>query len=353
MTNNLKKYFPLIRERSEVLADIASKKELQEQFNQWTEKQQEEFLDFCTGARGVKMLYDSFFKEVANPEYSPERLNDFLSVMLKQKVKILHVLPNDSVRIALENSLLITDLVVELEDGSIANIEIQKIGYMFPGERAACYSADLLLRQYKRVRDKRGKQFTYKDIKPVYTIVLYEHSPREFHLFPEDYIHYISPEADTGLKLNMLQRYVMVPLDIFRKKRHNEAITNKVDAWLTFLSMDEPEEIVRLITAYPEFKPMYEDIYELCRNRERVIGMFSKELQMLDENTVQYMIDEMQDKIDEQQGKIDEQQGKIDEQQGKIDKQQDKIDEMQDRLEKQNRELQAALETIEKMKTQK
>lgn len=119
----------MIRERSEVLADIASKKELQEQFNQWTEKQQEEFLDFCTGAKGVKMLYDSFFKEVANPEYSQERLNDFLSVMLKQKVKILHVLPNDSVRIALENSLLITDLVVELEDGSIANIEIQKIGF--------------------------------------------------------------------------------------------------------------------------------------------------------------------------------------------------------------------------------
>ena len=87
----------MIRERSEVLADIASKKELQEQFNQWTEKQQEEFLDFCTGAKGVRMLYDSFFKEVANPEYSQERLNDFLSVMLKQKVKILHVLPNDSV----------------------------------------------------------------------------------------------------------------------------------------------------------------------------------------------------------------------------------------------------------------
>lgn len=282
---------------------------------------------------------------MANPEYSPERLNDFLSVMLKQKVKILHVLPNDSVRIVMENSLLITDLVVELEDGSIANIEIQKIGYMFPGERAACYSADLLLRQYKRVRDKRGKQFTYKDIKPVYTIVLYEHSPREFHLFPEDYIHYISPEADTGLALNMLQRYVMVPLDIFRKKRHNEPITNKVDAWLTFLSMDEPEEIVELITAYPEFKPMYEDIYELCRNTERVMGMFSKELQMLDENTVQYMIDEMQDKIDEQQDKIDEQQGEI-------DKKQNKIEQMQDILEKQKQELQAAHEMIEKLQMQ-
>ncbi|MCI8382371.1 MAG: hypothetical protein HFI07_11375 [Lachnospiraceae bacterium] len=57
-------------------------------------------------------------------------------------------------RIADETSLLITDIVVELEDGSIANVEMQKIGYLFPGQRCACYSADLLLRQYKRVRGK-------------------------------------------------------------------------------------------------------------------------------------------------------------------------------------------------------
>ena len=42
---------------------------------------------------------------------------------------------------------------------------------------------------------------------------------------------------------------------------------------------------------------MYDDIYELCRNIERVVMMFSKELQILDENTVQYMMDEMQEEI--------------------------------------------------------
>ncbi|MBO4998934.1 MAG: hypothetical protein J6D02_13130 [Lachnospira sp.] len=63
--------------------------------------------------------------------------------------------------------------------------------------------------------------------------------------------------------------------------------------------MDEPETIIRLITEYPEFKPMYEEIYELCQNTEKVMGMFSKELLELDRNTVQYMIDVMQDKIDE------------------------------------------------------
>lgn len=100
------------------------------------------------------MLYDSFFKEIFSPEYHPERLEEILSLILKRKVRICQVLPNDSVRIADEQSLLITDMLVELDDGSLANIEIQKIGYAFPGQRVACYSADTLLRQYKRVKSE-------------------------------------------------------------------------------------------------------------------------------------------------------------------------------------------------------
>ena len=75
------------------------------------------------------MLYDSFFKEIMNPETTPERLEEFLSLVLKQKVTILKVLPNDSTRIADESSLLIMDIVVELADGSMANVEVQKVGY--------------------------------------------------------------------------------------------------------------------------------------------------------------------------------------------------------------------------------
>ena len=44
--------------------------------------------------------------------------------------------------------MIIMDMVVLMADGSIANIEIQKISYDFPAERISCYSADLVLRQY-------------------------------------------------------------------------------------------------------------------------------------------------------------------------------------------------------------
>ena len=87
-----------------------------------------------------------------NPETVPERLEEFLGILLNQKVKIIEILPGDSTRIADEQSLLIMDILVRFEDGTYCNVEVQKIGYAFPGERSACYSSDLLLRQYKKAR---------------------------------------------------------------------------------------------------------------------------------------------------------------------------------------------------------
>lgn len=243
-------------------------------------------------------MYDSFFKEVMNPEYVPERLESFLGVVLKRKVKIIEVLPNDSTRISEETSMLITDIVVKLEDGSLANVEIQKVGYTFPGERCACYSADLLLRQYKRVRSTQNETFAYNQIKSVYLIVIYENSPKEFKKYPAQYYHHSKQVFDTGLQLNMLQEFVMIPLDIYHMNVDNKSIETSLEAWLTFLTSNNPDRIIELITKYPEFKPMYETLYQMCQNVEKVMGMFSEELRIMDQNTVKYMIEEQQQEID-------------------------------------------------------
>ena len=159
MGRQLKTYFPEIWDREELLKEIQNKRELSAMFHKWELQHQEEFLNFCTGVRGIKLMYDGFFKEIFNPEYVPERLEEVLSLLLKMKVRIYKVLPNDSTRLADESSLLITDIIVELEDGSLVNIEVQKIGYHFPGQRSACYSADMLLRQYKRIRSIKKEKF--------------------------------------------------------------------------------------------------------------------------------------------------------------------------------------------------
>lgn len=119
-----------------------------------------------------------------------------------------------------------------------------------------------------------------------------------FPKFPNDYVHHARPVVDTGLKIDLLQEYVLIPLDIFRKKLYNKGIETPLDAWLAFLSVDDPVWIERLIQQFPEFIPLYEDIYVICKNVERVMGIYSEELKILDRNTAQLMIDEMQDKID-------------------------------------------------------
>ena len=357
MANILQQCFPEIRTREAVIREISESEKLRSVWVKWNDQQQKEFLDCCTGAKGIRILYDAFFKEVMNPETAPERLEELLSLILCQRIRILKVLPNDSTRIADENSLVIMDIVIELEDHSIANVEVQKLGYKFPGERAACYSSDLLLRQYKRVKGEKGKKFSYRDIKKVYTIIFYEHSPAEFHRFPDQFIHRSSQKTDTGLVINLLQEYVFIPLDIFRGILHNEGIKDKLDAWLMFLSVDEPEMIVKLITEYPQFKAYYGEIYQLCRNTEKVMEMFSKELQELDRNTVQYMIDEMQEVIDAQKKDLSKQREDLDKQQEVIDaqkkdlsRQQEDLDKQQEVIDAQKKDLSRQQEDLDKQR---
>ena len=351
--NLLQQYFPMIRTHFEIQQIIRSNPKLNNTFMSWKPEQQKEFIDFCTGERGVKILYDSFFKEVFNAEYAPQRLEALLTLILKQPVKIIQVLPNDSTRLSDETSLLSTDVVVELADHSIANVEVQKIGYRFPGQRSACYSSDLLLRQYKRLRDERKKKFTYREIQKVYTIIFFEQSTQEFHAFPDEYLHYFRQTSNTGLKLDLLQEYYFIPLDIFHEIIQNKGINTTLDAWLTFLTSDDPETIIELLQAYPEFCEMYQDIYELCRNIEGVMNMFSKELLELDRNTVQLMIDEMQNEINQHKAELEEteiqltqhraqlteQKAQITEQEAQITKQEAQITEQQVQLTEQQVQL--------------
>lgn len=310
MSKKLKDYFPIIRERKEVLAEIQKRRQCYTTFKSWDKEQQEEFLSICTGVKGLKLLYDGFFKEVMNPEYDSSRLSDFLSCMLRQKVKVIKVIPTDSTRLASESALLAMDIVVELEDGSIANVEMQRIGYMFPGQRSACYSADLLLRQYKRIRGNK-KNFDYRDVKNVYTIVLFEKSPQIFHIYPKTYYHFFEQKSDTGLEMELLQKYLFIPLDIFRKNQQNKENSNRRDAWLTLFSSDDPVIIMELLEDYPEFRDIYREGYQICLNIEKVMEMFSEELYMLDRNTEKYMFEEMQKELNEMRSEYEETQNDL------------------------------------------
>ena len=265
----LQQYFPMIRTKDQILEDINSNPDLKAVFESWPDFSRELFVQCCTGIRGQKILYDAFFKRIFDPEQYPERMIAFLSLLLGRKVISVKAIKNESPLVMDDASLMVFDITVVLEDGSMVNVEIQKYGYKFPGQRAACYSADLVLRQYQAMR-KNDPDVAYNRLCSTYTIILMEGSPAVFHHHPDVYIHHFTPKSDTGLELPLLQEYLFIPLDIFSKCVQDKSISSRseLEAWFTFLVAEKPEEIIELIEAFPFFKPIYEQIYQICRNME-------------------------------------------------------------------------------------
>ena len=105
------------------------------------------------------------------------------------------------------------------------------------------------------------------------------------------------------------------------------------------MSSDEPEDIVRLITDYPEFKVIYDEVYNLCLNVEKVMEMFSKELKELDQNTVQLIIDEMQEEIDSQKRALSSKDVEIESQRKELEFKDDRIRELEEKLKAFTKEM--------------
>jgi hypothetical protein len=107
------------------------------------------------------LCYDPFFKNIFHPDTHPHRLERLLSAILKQKIVILKTMSNEGIHVSDHGAFVIMDIVVRLEDGTIINLEIQKVGYRFPAKRLDCYCADLIMREYSRLREEFQKNFRY------------------------------------------------------------------------------------------------------------------------------------------------------------------------------------------------
>lgn len=340
--------------RLEVLAEIEKDESLYESFRGFPEYLKEELIAFCMGNRGLKITYDPFFKFVFHPELKPKRLSEVLTLILKEEVEVVKVMPNESDRISEKGSLLVMDILVKLKSGAYANVEVQKIGYNFQGERAACYSSDLLMRQLSRERaeaKESERRFSYRSLKKVYTIIFMEQSPAEYWKYPGKYIHHAKQVFDTGLRLDLLQEYFMIPLDVFREMPHNEL--SKLEAWLYFIGSDEPKDIYRVIEAFPEFKEYYNELLMLRYRKRELIDMYDiyrEALREADEGTVLYMIEEREEQIEEQKRILEEQKQEIEGQKQEIEGQKQEIEEQKQEIEEQKRILEEQKKQIEEQK---
>ena len=345
----------------ELMAQIHSNSMIDYEFHQLRNDFQTFFIDICTGKKNLPFTLDPFFKHIFDVDAYPERLASFLSAILNQPVTVEQILPNQHGQLVEGGTFIIMDIIVRLADGSIVNVEIQRNPYQFQGERLSCYSADLVMRQYQQIHSKTNSG--YKDMKPVYSIVLYETSSANFKSIPDQYIHRGGWRFDTGLQLNMLQQFICIPLDIFKKITDNKStITNELEAWLTFLSSTNPQRIQAVIQQYPEFMNIYQSAFTLRRDIKEVFSMFSDALRILDRNeearyyseletripVLEALVKEKEALVKEKEALVKEQEALVEEQTTLNKKQEVQLKEQKEQLEEKDKEIAQLKAMLEK-----
>ena len=127
-----------------------------------------------------------------------------------------------------------------------------------------------------------------------------ENSPKECKdpELSDIYLHHGKAAFDTGIAFHLLQEYYVVALDVFQKSKYSKDI-NELNAWLSLLTATTLDDLAALISDYPWMETICMDMSEYLYHPEEVVTMFSEALRKLDENTVNYMIDELKKERDE------------------------------------------------------
>lgn len=159
----------------------------------------------------------------------------------------------------------------------------------------------------------------------------------------ELYFHVGKTEFNTGIKINLLQDYVLVSLDTFKKYRFpdirkgrtevmeydydrmqysEKQVTEKMKLdrlkYLSLFVAETPEEIERLIEIFPDLESVRFDINEYLERPREVLSMFSEALRILDRNTAELVVDRMKDEIDELKVQAEENKARLEEKDAEI-----------------------------------
>ena len=85
------------RSREEALELLQQDVELWQKFCLLPQKYREELILFYMGEKGLRTTYDTVFKHIFSPERNKERIEDFISSILGEPVKIVRVLQHEGI----------------------------------------------------------------------------------------------------------------------------------------------------------------------------------------------------------------------------------------------------------------
>ena len=294
----------------------------------------ENFIECITGKKTLPLMYDSVFKKIFDFETHPERLASLLTSILGYNVKIIGIFKNEG-NISPKGPGVIFDIVVKMEDNSVADVEAQKIPYDFTGKRMSVYSSALTYHMYKHLRSIYGTELEYDKMNKVYTIVIFEKTTKEFKKpsLNNRFVFHGKTVFDDDLELDMTQEFYLIALDVFRDHEYSidiesikinemseeefkKCCTYELSIWLQLLLVDNEEEMRSLSEKYPWIAEILVELIEFMQNPEEALNMYSNiyaELAETDRVSIEHYNEKLRAMIEEKDSVIEEKDSVIEE----------------------------------------
>ena len=174
------------------------------------------------------MKSDIVFKAFFSREENKKFLEEFISAVLGEKIKIKNVVHDARLELlAKEDKYGVLDLDVELEDGKKVNIEIQLQNNHNMEERTTYYSS-------KKITEQIGIGQEFEEINQVIIIAILDYC---FIDLPE-YITRTVRVANEHreYEINNVEKYIYIELEKFRKQ--NPDMKNKLNQWIAFIDRE-------------------------------------------------------------------------------------------------------------------
>ena len=138
---------------------------------------------------------------------------------------------------------------------------------------------------------------------------MFEDSPPECKS-SDIFIHHGKTIFNTGIDFHLLQEYYVIALDVFKNNKYAKEKT-ELNAWLSLLTANSIDDLATLISDYPWMEKICWDMSEYLYRPKEVIGMYSQALAKADENTVNFMIEQMTKALEEKDATISEKDAEI------------------------------------------
>ena len=353
------------QETKGIIKRVESDRELKAIWDKLSDSAKIAIIEIDSGKRVPDILNDAMFKGVFDPDSKPEWIARLISSVLGQKVTVIRSLEGTGKKPSIFSKGIILDVVVEFEDGTIADVEIQRKGIRMPPKRGAMYSGELVRRQYAANEGEDLSSVDYDRVHPVHMIIIMEES-LDILKSNANCVHHFRQSSDTGLvsseAFELLQYYHFICLDVFKSERPHMA--RALEKWLEFLSIRQIDDMMWFLSDNPEFAEIYQKSVDMLKDREALLTMFQSvfnhedvagSINLTNESAIKRMtkeIDQKNTRIREQEDQINTQETKIHAQESQLHAQETQIQTQESQIREQQIQIHTQGTQIQEQETQ-